>query len=163
MALPKIRKALQRWKGPTTDMQKILSDNTHKDYEKTISLTKQSQAAEADIHNIIKLARNGVVEHVNTYEARYGDATAVDLRTSLELVKETNNWFGKLPIEVRNHFKNDPIQAIALLDDVRAGNESAIKLGQSLGIVERFRNDEQTSPDVKAEIAAEKAAESPPA
>ena len=49
----KPRKALQRWKGPVTDMQKILSNKDHPDYEDTISLTKQSLTPETMIYNII--------------------------------------------------------------------------------------------------------------
>jgi hypothetical protein len=142
----KPRKALQRWKGPVTDCQAIIADKTHPLYEDTVSLTKQSLKAETEIYNIIKQARNGVVTHVNEYEGRYGDATAMDLQTSMELVKETNRWFGSLPVELRNHFENDPIKAVTMLDAVRAGDKTAIEEARKIGMIEKERKSENADP-----------------
>jgi hypothetical protein len=153
----KIRKALQRWKGPTTDMQKIIADKTHPKYAETLSMTKQSLKEETEIYNIIKRARMGVVEHVNQYEARYGDATAMDLQESMNLVKETNKWFGKLPVELRNHFKNDIVSAVEFLDRVKAGDPKAIEQGRKLGLVEK----EKPTPDPN--VVPEPTPEPPPA
>ena len=144
----KPRKALQRWKGPVTDMQAVLSDKTHPDYEDTVSQTKQSLRKETEIYEIIKMARRGIVEHVSQYEGRYGDATAIDLQESMELVKATNEWFEGLPVQLRNEFQNDPVKAVELLDQVDLGNKTAINKARKLGMPPPDRDWETFKPFV---------------
>ena len=91
--MAKIRKALERWKGPSIDFQAIANDDKHPEHHLYVSKTKQSLHKETDIKNIIRKARQGVVTHVNEYEAKYGDATALDFQTALNLVNETNECF----------------------------------------------------------------------
>lgn len=131
-----IRKALQRWKGPVTDHQAICKDENHPLHEQTLSMTKQSLKDETMMKTILKRARQGVIEHVNQYEGRYGDATAQDLMQSMELVRETEKWFEKLPLEAKKEFNQDPVAAIELLDKIQLGDKAAIELGQKLGMLE---------------------------
>lgn len=129
-----MRKALERWKGPVTDMQGVLNDETRKDEHHLYrSLTKQSLKAETDIKNIIRKARKGILTHVNEYEARFGDATAMDFQEALNLVNSTNEWFAQLPVDIRNHFENDPMAAIDLLDKVALKDPTALAQAEKLG------------------------------
>jgi phage internal scaffolding protein len=138
--MAKIRKALERWKGPSIDFQAIANDDKHPEHHLYVSKTKQSLHKETDIKNIIRKARQGVVTHVNEYEAKYGDATALDFQTALNLVNETNEWFADLPVHIRNHFENDPQQAIALLDGIRANSQQAILEAEKIGMIDKVED-----------------------
>jgi phage internal scaffolding protein len=74
------------------------------------SLTQQHFQEECDIINIIKRHdRNGIIEHVQRGQARYGDFSEVhDYREALDLVQDANEEFMKIPSEIRKQFNNNP-------------------------------------------------------
>ena len=74
------------------------------------SLTQQHFQEECDILNIIKRHdRNGIIEHVQRGQARYGDFSEVsDYREALDLVQDANNEFMKIPSDIRKKFNNNP-------------------------------------------------------
>jgi phage internal scaffolding protein len=85
----------------------------HKKYVfKTVgeSLTQQHFKEECEIINIIKKHdRNGIIEHVQRGQARYGDFSEVaDYREALDLVRDAKNEFMTIPSEIRKKFDNDP-------------------------------------------------------
>ncbi len=85
----------------------------HKKYVfKTVgeSLTQQHFKEECDVINIIKKHdRNGIIEHVQRGQARYGDFSAVtDYREALDLVRDARDEFMTIPSDIRKKFDNDP-------------------------------------------------------
>ena len=85
----------------------------HKKYEfKTVgeSLTQQHFKEECDVINIIKKHdRNGIIEHVQRGQARYGDFSDVaDYREALDLVRDAQKEFMTIPSDIRKKFDNDP-------------------------------------------------------
>ena len=85
----------------------------HKKYIfKTVgeSLTQQHFKEECDVINIIKRHdRNGIIEHVQRGQARYGDFSEVaDYREALDLVRDAQDEFMTIPSDIRKKFDNDP-------------------------------------------------------
>ena len=85
----------------------------HKKYVfKTVgeSLTQQHFKDECEVINIIKKHdRNGIIEHVQRGQARYGDFSEVaDYREALDLVRDAQNEFMTIPSDIRKKFDNDP-------------------------------------------------------
>ena len=85
----------------------------HKKYIfKTVgeSLTQQHFKEECDVINIIKRHdRNGIIEHVQRGQARYGDFSNVaDYREALHLVRDAQDEFMTIPSDIRKKFDNDP-------------------------------------------------------
>eukprot|EP01043_Picozoa_sp_COSAG02_P068352 COSAG02_NODE_11317_length_1749_cov_1.025455_3_plen_155_part_00 len=74
------------------------------------SLTQQHFQEECDIINIIKRHdRNGILEHVQRGQARYGDFSEVhDYREALDLVKNAQEEFMSVPSDIRKQFDNNP-------------------------------------------------------
>jgi phage internal scaffolding protein len=93
------------------------------------SLAIQSAAEEADINTIVR--RFGLTGQLPGQVAvpRFGDFTNVpDFQTAMNLIRETQNEFMRLPAEIRARFDNDPQRVIDFLEDDRNRDE-AIKLG----------------------------------
>lgn len=85
----------------------------HKKYVfKTVgdSLTQQHFKEECEVINIIKKHdRNGIIEHVQRGQARYGDFSEVhDYREALDLVRNAKEEFMAIPSDIRKKFDNDP-------------------------------------------------------
>ena len=81
-------------------------------------LTEQCHKDECDINKIIaKYDRTGVLNHVNEFEAQYGDLTGIDYQTMLNTVSEANSMFEGLPSQIRNKFENDPSKFLSFVDD----------------------------------------------
>lgn len=74
------------------------------------SLTQQHFKEECDVINIIKRHdRNGIIEHVQRGQARYGDFSNVaDYREALDLVRDAQDEFMTIPSDIRKKFDNDP-------------------------------------------------------
>ena len=74
------------------------------------SLTQQHFQEECDIINIIKRHdRNGIIEHVQRGQARYGDFSDVkDYQEALDMVKEAQDEFMSIPSDIRKKFDNNP-------------------------------------------------------
>ena len=103
------------------------------DFSKSPSKTRQSEAKECDINNIIqKWEKSGLVGHINTLTPQYIDATGIpDYQSALDLVIEAQSRFSSLPARVRDRFMNDPGRLLAFLAD-----ESNTAEAVSLGLVE---------------------------
>lgn len=74
------------------------------------SLTQQHFKEECETINIIKKHdRNGIIEHVQRGQARYGDFSQVaDYREALDLVRDAQDEFMTIPSDIRKKFDNDP-------------------------------------------------------
>lgn len=74
-----------------------------------VSMTKQSFADECDINNIMKrYIKDGVVNHLNTYQGNYGDFTgAVEYHEAMGIVARADQMFMTLPASIREKFGND--------------------------------------------------------
>lgn len=75
-----------------------------------LGLTKQCFKDECDVLNIIaKHDRTGLIEHINTAVAQYGDYSEInEYRESLDIVMRANEAFSEIPSHIRQMFGNDP-------------------------------------------------------
>lgn len=93
------------------------------------SLTKQSFKDECDVNLILsKYQRTGVIDFVNRREGRFGDATAVDFQSALDIVNQASAMFSELPSTVRKRFGNSAEEFLAFMDD-SSNDAEAVKLG----------------------------------
>jgi phage internal scaffolding protein len=94
------------------------------------SLTQQHFQEECDIINIIKRHdRNGIIEHVQRGQARYGDFSEVtDYREALDLVQDANNEFMKIPADIRKQFNNNPGEFLNFVNNPE-NEEEMIQMG----------------------------------
>jgi len=92
-------------------------------------LTDQSQAAEADVNNVMKrYMQTGVLPGVNV-AATYGDfADVPSYQDALNLVINAQHQFNSLDAYQRKKFENDPAQFLAFATDPKNAEE-LIKLG----------------------------------
>lgn len=76
-------------------------------FEKTI--TQQAHKAAVDKNNIMaKYRKTGLLDHVNTMQGRYMDATsATDFQDAMTKVAYAQQSFDQLPSEIRKTFDND--------------------------------------------------------
>jgi phage internal scaffolding protein len=73
------------------------------------TLTKQSMRNECNINYIVnKFQKTGVITHRNQFEAQYDDATGIDFKEALDMVKAGESMFAELPSAERRSFNNDP-------------------------------------------------------
>lgn len=117
-----------------------------------IGKTKQSFKEQCDINRIMARAKKkGSLTHINARPGFYGDVSGVvDYRSALEMVRNMDSMFRKLPAKVRSRFDNDVGTMLEFLRD--PGNrEEAIKLG----LVEK--------PVKEASVPPGEGAEKPPA
>lgn len=100
------------------------------DFSKSPSKTRQSEAKECDINNIIqKWEKSGLVGHVNNLTPQYIDSTGLpDYQSALDLVIEAQSRFSGLPARIRDRFMNDPGRLLAFLAD-KSNTAEAIALG----------------------------------
>lgn len=81
-------------------------------------MTKQSFKDECDINQIMaKYQKTGVMNHINTYGAEYGDYQAIDFQEAQETIIAGQNMFNDLPSEARKHFENDPAKFMEFVAD----------------------------------------------
>lgn len=83
-------------------------------YDPEDSVTIQSDAEAADINNILdKYRRTGILEHIQTRHAQYGDFSEIgDYQEKLNTVMAVTEVFNSLPVDVREEFDNDPANFI---------------------------------------------------
>lgn len=100
-----------------------------------VSKTRQSEAAAADINNIVKKwLRTGVLIGTDK-EPKYGDFSNVDDYLACQLrVKQAEADFMELPAAVRKACENNPGKFL----DMIATEDGAEKL-KALGLVERHK------------------------
>ena len=105
----------------------------HKKYVFTTvgeSLTQQNFKEECEVINIIKKHdRNGIIEHVQRGQARYGDFSEVaDYREALDLVRDAQSEFMAIPSDIRKKFDNDPGKFYEFVSNPE-NKEELIKMG----------------------------------
>lgn len=94
------------------------------------SMTKQADAAECDINNILaKVQKTGMIEHLAQGEPFYGDVTEmVDYQSAMNLINKANDLFMKMSPDIREKFENNPEKMITFLNN-EANYDEAVKLG----------------------------------
>ena len=81
------------------------------------SMTEQHHKDTCDINKIMaRFVKTGVIDHVKTYSGQYGDVTANDFESAMNLIAEQKTIFYELPAEARAAFDNDPVQYLALME-----------------------------------------------
>lgn len=93
-------------------------------------ITEQHHKELCDVDRIIKhYDREGVMTHINTATALYGDFTEVnEYKESLEVVIKAEKAFDSIPATVRKRFDNDPGKFMEFITDPKNLDE-AIELG----------------------------------
>jgi len=92
-------------------------------------VTEQGHKKECDVNLIIqKYDRTGLINHVNSFEAMYGDVSSIDFRNALELNMKVGDHFNELPSDIRKRFDNDPLAFLAFLENPKNYAES-VELG----------------------------------
>lgn len=91
--------------------------------------TEQNHRKECDINEIIrKYDKNGLITHIQRFEARFGDLSGVDFKTAMDTVTAASESFNKLPSSIRKRFSNNPEELLRFMED--PGNrEEGIRLG----------------------------------
>jgi len=105
-------------------------------------LVKQSFKDEVDINNILdKYSRTGVLPETRSAIGQYLDLTNLpDYQTALNTVIQADEMFDELPAQVRDRFKNDPINLIEFMKNDE-NYEEAVALGLlDASAVERRRS-----------------------
>ena len=89
------------------------------------SMTKQSMAAECDIHNILRgYHKTGLVSHVSKHQGNYEDLTSIpDYHESINFILEAQESFNSLPSHIRKRFHNDPQAFIDFVDNPQNRDE----------------------------------------
>lgn len=102
----------------------------HKTFEGD-SRTRQSEAAETDINEIVaKYQSKGVITHVNKRAPFYGDDTqAVSLQKAFDVVMTAADAFDSLPAAVRKAAGNDPVEFLQMCQD-----EDQVELLRNAGL-----------------------------
>lgn len=80
--------------------------------EQKTGLTEQHHKKDCDINHILRTYdKTGLITHVNTAQAHYGDFTIVnEYQESLNLVMAAQEDFLAMPADIRKKFDNDPGQ-----------------------------------------------------
>lgn len=96
---------------------------------KIVYVTEQAHKDRCDINAVVKrYAKTGVIDHVSSFEASYGDLSGKDFKEMMDTVVGVGRKFGEFPLDVRKRFHNDPAEFLAFFDN--PGNrDEAIKLG----------------------------------
>lgn len=103
------------------------------DQSKEVSMTRQSEADEADINKIMeRFDRTGKLPIMQQVPPQYGDARIVDFQTAQQIISDAKSQFMELPANVRKHFANDPQLYFEALTSPKA--EDAQKLLE-LGVI----------------------------
>lgn len=89
-----------------------------KKVESTLARTKQSFREEVDINNIVAKARKGqAITHVAKGVPRFIDVSEVtDYKSALDMLRNTDAFFQRLPSALRREFDNDPSVFLDAMD-----------------------------------------------
>lgn len=94
-----------------------------------IYVTEQHSKEACDVNSIIQHYKAGeLIGHISRIEGRYGDVSAMDYKTALDLVTGAMSLFEELPSKIRNRFDNDPAKLLGFMEDP-ANRSEAIELG----------------------------------
>lgn len=88
-------------------------------------LTKQSDAKDSDINNILKKwEKTGALPDMIVREPRYGDFSNVtDYQEALHIVRHAEEQFISLDAHIRNRFDNDPAKFLEFVQDPKNEDE----------------------------------------
>jgi len=120
---------------------------THFDHEKEPSKTLQSDAAAADINNILKrYEKTGQLPDMIKTDPRYGDFSDVPTyQEAYATVLHANEQFNALSAQVRARFQNSPEEFLAF-----TSNPANIKEMVTMGLaIEKPKPVETPKPEVK--------------
>lgn len=122
-----------------------------------VKLTDQSDAAAADINNIMKkYQQTGVLPQVKAGLARYVDNTQlVSLEVAHDMVQNAKALFMELPSQVRKLMDNDPTKLVDFINDKE--NED---ICYKYGILEKVESKQEVSADPPAAASQENASAS---
>lgn len=124
------------------------------DCSQDVRLTSQAPREEVDINSIVKRMESGkMVDSRILREGVYEDVSGIgDLADCIMKVQQAKEDFMELPANVRERFRNDPVELVKFLED--EGNRAeAVKLGL---IVDKPKAGEPASiPPVTGESKAE--------
>jgi phage internal scaffolding protein len=96
---------------------------------KTQYFTQQHHKQECDINYIIqKYDTTGLLSHVQTIEARYGDVTGADFRRAQDIFLNAQTLFNDLPANIKKRFNQNAGELLEFMEDPENRNE-AIQLG----------------------------------
>lgn len=120
---------------PVSDAVRELTNFTNTDPETGEvypSMTRQSEMAACDIHNILKqFSQTGFEQLVRERAAQgqYADLTSLpDYQEALNVVLDAQAAFAALPSQIRDRFNNSPEEFITFVGDP-ANQDEAIRLG----------------------------------
>jgi phage internal scaffolding protein len=101
------------------------------------TLTKQEFKEECDVNNVLKrYDSTGLITHVNTATAHYGDFTEVnEYQQSLNAVMDAQRAFSELPSEIRKEFANDPGKFFEFATDPK-NSDRMVELGLAVAPAE---------------------------
>ncbi len=112
-----------------------------KDYETKVitdgDMTQQSFKEACDINNILnKYNKTGVIEHVNKFEAQYGDIDGATFTEMQFQVAEAKSMFQELPAKARDHFENDPAKFLDFADKIDMDEPAQVELLKELKMLD---------------------------
>lgn len=88
------------------------------DFDPDEGMTRQANKDECDINKIMeKYQKTGVLNHISTYGAVYGDFLAIDFQEAQETILAGQNMFNDLPSSARKYFNNDPAEFMEFVHD----------------------------------------------
>lgn len=94
------------------------NENKHPISEWGKSLTRQSEAASADINLIMKKYDKTGILPPATRQGFFADVSSVgDYREAVERVEKADDMFMQFPAEIRSKFSNDPAEFLDFVSD----------------------------------------------
>ena len=117
-------------------------------------MTEQHHKQDCDINYILKkYDRTGLITHVNTATAQYGDYTEVnEYQESLNMVIAAQASFMELPSEIRKRFGNDPGSFFEFATNPENADEM-VKMGLANPIPQSAEEAKPPKSEAKAEEA----------
>lgn len=104
-----------------------------------VSSVQQHFKDDCDINILVeRFSRTGQLQQRDPNDYSFGDFSAVDYQSALDIIMVANEQFGTLSANVRDRFSNNPAELLHFLEQ-ESNRDEAVKLGliapQSLGTV----------------------------
>lgn len=114
-------------------------------------ITKQSLAAECDIHNILRqYQKTGIITHLAGTRAEYADMPSdLDYQQAMNTMIAAEQAFAALPAQVRDYFANDPARFLGAFSD-----EAQLPKLRELGLLNPANDAGPAAPVAPAETGA---------
>lgn len=129
------------------------------------TLTKQAEAASADINTIVKrwMTTGALPVHLNQGIAQFVDVSEIpDYRGCLDVVIQAQKLFSELPSSVRQRFNNDPAAFLDFTQDPNSIDEM-VSLGLATKRVEPSTGSDNAPPKAGVAEPVGGSTEAPPA